>query len=66
MTSSVIPTRRLSEQDIDQFAAHLRGELVRPDDAAFDSARRVYNGMIDKRPALIARCHDVADVIARC
>ncbi|MDF3887974.1 FAD-binding oxidoreductase [Cupriavidus basilensis] len=43
---------------------HFRGQLIRPGDAAYDQARAVYNGMIDKRPALIARCTDVADVIA--
>ncbi|GAB3830547.1 FAD-binding oxidoreductase [Hymenobacter jeollabukensis] len=41
----------------------LRGQLIQPQDAAYDAARRVYNGMIDKRPALIVRCADVADVI---
>ena len=46
------------------LAATLRGELVQPDDANYDAARAVYNAMIDKRPALIARCADVADVIA--
>ena len=40
------------------------GSLFKPTDAAYDSARKVYNGMIDKRPRLIARCVDVADVIA--
>ena len=43
---------------------HFRGQLIQPGDAAYDQARAVYNGMIDKRPALIARCTDVADVIA--
>lgn len=41
-----------------------RGELIRPGDREYDNARKVYNGMIDRRPALIARCVDVADVIA--
>jgi FAD/FMN-containing dehydrogenase len=41
-----------------------RGEMIEAGDPAYESARRVYNGMIDKRPALIARCLDVADVIA--
>ena len=42
----------------------LRGRLIRPTDSDYDGARAVYNGMIDKRPRLIARCVDVADVIA--
>ena len=42
----------------------MRGALIQPDDAAYDGARAVYNGMIDRRPRLIARCADVADVIA--
>ena len=40
------------------------GELLRPADAGYDEARRIHNGMIDKRPALIARCLGVADVVA--
>lgn len=42
----------------------LRGTLVRPGDDSYDTARTVYNAMIDKRPALIVRCAGVADVIA--
>ncbi|AZO16990.1 FAD-binding oxidoreductase [Mesorhizobium sp. M2A.F.Ca.ET.043.05.1.1] len=41
----------------------LRGEVILRDDAGYDEARKVYNGMIEKRPLLIARCADVADVI---
>ncbi len=52
------------EAAITGLAAGLRGELFRPGDAGYDEARRVYNGMIDKRPALIARCADAADVVA--
>src|SRR5579864_5717614 len=51
-------------QSVDQLKSSFRGELIQPADAAYDSARKVYNGMIDKRPQLIARCVDVADVIA--
>jgi FAD/FMN-containing dehydrogenase len=54
---------RLDDVAIQDFMAQLRGELIRPGDAGYDDARKVYNGMIDKRPALIARCVDVADVI---
>jgi FAD/FMN-containing dehydrogenase len=47
-----------------QLAAQLRGELIQSGDAQYDDARKVYNGMIDKRPAFIARCADAADVVA--
>src|SRR3546814_20920782 len=40
------------------------GEMLRPGDSGFDAARRVWNAMIDRRPALIARCKGVDDVIA--
>jgi FAD/FMN-containing dehydrogenase len=46
------------------LAGSLRGELIDPENAGYDDARRLYNAMIDKRPALIARCVDVSDVIA--
>lgn len=51
-------------QSIEQLKAAIRGQVIEPPNAAYDSARRVYNGMIDKRPALIVRTVDVADVIA--
>jgi FAD/FMN-containing dehydrogenase len=41
----------------------LRGEVIEPDDVGYDHARRVWNGLIDRRPQVIARCADVADVI---
>jgi len=49
---------------VDGFAATLRGELIRPGDGAYEQQRRVWNGSIDRYPALIARCATVADVIA--
>jgi FAD/FMN-containing dehydrogenase len=51
-------------EDVAALRAQLRGELVTPADAGYDAARKVYNAMIDRRPALIARCVDAADVIA--
>ena len=54
----------LADTALQNFASRLRGELIRQGDAGYDAARKVYNGMIDKHPALIARCVDVADVIA--
>jgi FAD/FMN-containing dehydrogenase len=54
----------LDPKTLQEFAMHLRGELIQPGDAAYDEARRVFNGMIDRHPRLIARCADVADVIS--
>ncbi len=48
----------------DDLAGALRGPLTRPGDPAYDSARAVYNGMIDRHPSAIARVSDVADVMA--
>ena len=46
-----------------EFAEGFRGELLQPADEGYEEARGLFNGMIDKHPALIARCADVADVI---
>ena len=54
----------LEEAAVQDFAASLRGPLLRPGEGGYDEARKVWNGMIDRRPALIARCAGVADVIA--
>ena len=49
---------------IDALKTSLRGALLQPDDAGYEMARKVYNGMIDWRPRFIVRCSNVADVIA--
>lgn len=54
----------MNEAEIQELRGKFRGELILPTDAAYDTARKVYNAMIDKRPALIVRCADVADVVA--
>jgi FAD/FMN-containing dehydrogenase len=54
----------VEEAAVERLNANLRGALLRPGNAAYDDARKVWNGMIDRRPALIARCAGVADVIA--
>ena len=54
----------LNETTIAALKSSLRGELIEQRDASYDTARKVYNAMIDRRPRLIARCGDVADVIA--
>jgi FAD/FMN-containing dehydrogenase len=52
------------ETNVQVFKASLRGELICPGDAGYDEARGVFNVMIDRKPALIARCAGVADVIS--
>jgi FAD/FMN-containing dehydrogenase len=54
----------IADTAVETLRAALRGDLLRRGHAGYDEARRVYNAMIDKHPALIARCVDVADVIA--
>src|SRR5215475_9971163 len=54
----------LNETAIAALKSELRGELIEPNDTRYDAARKVYNAMIDRKPRLIARCADVADVIA--
>jgi FAD/FMN-containing dehydrogenase len=55
-------TLMLDEASIGTLKAGFRGAVLAPGDAGYDSARKVYNAMIDRSPALIARCADVADV----
>jgi hypothetical protein len=48
---------------VTRFKSSLRGELILPGDESYDRERKVFNGMIDRHPAMIAKCADVADVI---
>src|ERR1700722_9390381 len=57
-------TARLATEDYQQLGAALHGDLITPGDPGYDEARAVYNAMIDKHPAAIARCRDAADVVA--
>ncbi len=54
----------LEEPAVGTLASALRGELLQPGDEGYDKARTVYNAMIDRRPRVIARCVDAADVIS--
>ena len=54
----------LDQTTLEEFKLSLAGELIQPGEKGYDEARQVYNGMIDRRPRLIVRCADVADVIA--
>jgi FAD/FMN-containing dehydrogenase len=54
----------LDDATVQDFRVRLRGDLLRPSDEGYDTARKIHNGMFDRYPALIARCAGVADVIA--
>jgi len=55
-------TETLDTARVEQFASDLRGTVIRPGDTEYDDARAVWNGVIDRYPAVIARCRGVADV----
>ncbi len=54
----------LSNNELGELAAMIRGRIVMPEDGDYDEERKVYNGMIDKYPGMIVKCVDVADVMA--
>jgi FAD/FMN-containing dehydrogenase len=61
---TVMSSSRLDDTSIGELRTSLRGPLLQPADAGYDAARTIDNAMIDRRPALIARCAGVADVLA--
>lgn len=58
------PGRSDSFPDLQQLRSSLQGELILPDDSGYEENRRVFNAMIDRRPAAIARCSTTSDVVA--
>jgi len=54
----------MQQEDVIEFKGQLRGDLIEPTDVQYEKERRVYNAMIDRKPRLIAKCVDVADVMA--
>lgn len=63
MTTEESRSGALGEATLGELAQALRGELIRPGDPGYDEARSIWNGAHDRRPALIVRCHGVADVL---
>jgi hypothetical protein len=54
----------MQKEAVTQFKSQLRGGLIEPTDPGYEEARKVYNAMISRKPRLIAKCADVADVMA--
>jgi FAD/FMN-containing dehydrogenase len=52
----------ISDQQVAELAARFAGRLLRPGDEGYEEARRIHNGLVDRRPALIARCRGAGDV----
>src|SRR5207302_1437477 len=63
MVEKLITGSALGEATIQDFKLSLRGDLVRPGDDDYEQARKIWNGMIDKRPEFIVRCAGASDVI---
>jgi FAD/FMN-containing dehydrogenase len=64
MTDATSKIATAAQAATEELAPVLRGDVVTSDDPEYDRARAVYNAMIDRRPAVIARCRDAADVVA--
>jgi FAD/FMN-containing dehydrogenase len=60
---SIEMQRTIKDKSIQNLKTRLRGELISPGDVYYDRARRVWNGRIDKYPALIVRCADLTDIL---
>ena len=54
----------IKQRTLDDFRSTLRGDVLLSHDADYDATRRIFNAMIDRRPALIARCASADDVVA--
>ena len=54
---------QMQSQNIEALKAGFQGDVLLPDDAAYDEARKIWNAMIDKHPAIIARCAGTPDVV---
>jgi len=64
-TNHVIPVdKKVSDTEIEKFKSSLRGKLILPDEEGYDKSRTIWNGMIDKYPAMVVKCAGPADVIA--
>lgn len=59
-----LASRPIKDRRIEAFRAQLSGEVLEPSSPAYDATRTIWNGMIDRHPALIARCRNAADVAA--
>ena len=55
--------KQLQKTEINELKSHFRGDLFLPNDVGYDEVRQIWNAMIDRRPALVARCTSSEDVV---
>ena len=63
MSSELQTDMAVDSEVLEAFVSGVRGAVLRPDDEAYDDARAIWNGLIDRRPALIVQCTGAADVV---
>src|SRR5262245_23145546 len=63
MSSELQTDMAVDSEVMEAFVTGVRGTVLRPDDEAYDGARTIWNGLIDRRPALIVQCTGAADVV---
>ena len=63
MASAPPTVAGLDAEAVDAFVAGIRGRVLRPGEDGYDEARAIWNGLIDRRPALIVQCTGAADVV---
>jgi len=63
MAGAVAAVGALDAEALQRFAEAVRGDVLRPGEEGYDDARAIWNGLIDRRPALIVQCTGAADVV---
>jgi FAD/FMN-containing dehydrogenase len=63
MTAPMATEAAVSNEELQALATQVRGRVLGPDDAGYDDARQIWNGLIDRRPAVIVECTGAADVV---
>jgi hypothetical protein len=63
MAAELVTEPTVDQEALEAFVAGVRGDVLRPRDDGYDEARAIWNGLIDRRPALLVRCTGAADVV---
>lgn len=63
MTAPMVTKPKVDAEALQAFAMQMRGRVLTPEDADYEEARMIWNGLIDRRPAIIAQCSGTADVV---